>query len=112
MRLTRGSRRAATPAQDELSAEEAPGRGGGIDRRTWFAVAAAVLAGVVAAVVVVANRDSPQPLDRAQVGTIASGVVDKAIQDLQSAPAPSAVAYQKILPSLVEIETKALIAGG
>jgi len=104
VRLTGASRRAATHAQDEPPAEEAPGRGGGVGKRTWLAVAAAFLVGVVAAVVVVANRDSPQPLDRAEVGTIASGLVDKAIQDLQRAPAPSAVAYQKILPSLVEIE--------
>ena len=54
-----------------------------------------------------ATRDSsPPPLDQAQVSTIASGVVKKAIENLQSAPAPSAVAYQQILPSLVEIETE------
>ena len=54
-----------------------------------------------------ATRDSsPPPLDRAQVGAIASDVVKKAIESAQSAPAPSAVAYQQILPSLVEIETE------
>jgi S1-C subfamily serine protease len=54
-----------------------------------------------------ATRDSsPPPLDQAQVSTIASGVVKKAIENLQSAPAPSALAYQQILPSLVEIETE------
>jgi S1-C subfamily serine protease len=53
------------------------------------------------------TRDaSPTPLDQAQVSTIASGVVKKAIENLQSSPAPSAVAYQQILPSLVEIETE------
>jgi S1-C subfamily serine protease len=59
-----------------------------------------------------ATRDSsPPPLDQAQVSTIASSVVKKAIENLQSAPAPSAIAYQQILPSLVEIETERAAEG-
>ena len=66
-----------------------------------------VLLVLVAGGIYAATRDSsPPPLDRAQVGKIASDAVKKAIEDLQSAPAPSAVAYQQILPSLVEIETE------
>ena len=60
-----------------------------------------------------ATRDSsPPPLDRAQVGAIASDVAKKAIEKAQSAPAPSAVAYQQILPSLVEIETERVSSTG
>jgi S1-C subfamily serine protease len=66
-----------------------------------------LVAGIVAAgIVVFSIRESPpSPLDRAQVGTIASSAVKKAIDDLRAAPATSAVVYQQILPSLVEIET-------
>jgi hypothetical protein len=61
---------------------------------------------VTAAIVVFLIRGSPPPpLDRAEVGTIASGAVKKAIDDLRAAPATSAVVYQQILPSLVQIET-------
>ena len=60
-----------------------------------------------------ATRDSsPPPLDRAQVGAIASDVAKKAIEKAQSAPAPSALAYQQILPSLVEIETERADSSG
>lgn len=53
----------------------------------------------------VGTRGSSSPqLGRAQVGSIASGVVNHAIQDLESKPAASAAAYQQILPSLVEVE--------
>ena len=47
-----------------------------------------------------------------EAGTIASGVVEKAIKDLKAAPATSAVVYQQILPSLVTIETKSPSAKG
>jgi S1-C subfamily serine protease len=72
-----------------------------------------VLLVLVAGGLYAATRDSsPPPLDQAQVSTIASGVVKKAIENLQSAPAPSAVAYQQILPSLVEIETERASSDG
>ena len=107
MRLTRASRREATLARDESSVEEAPGAGGVVGRRRWFAVAAVLVACIVAAgIAVYFMRDaSPPPLDRAQVGTIASGVVKKAVDDLKAEPAVSEAVYQQILPSLVEIET-------
>jgi len=60
-----------------------------------------------------ATRDSsPPPLDQADVNKIASNVAKKAIENLQSAPAQSAVAYQQILPSLVEIETERASSDG
>jgi S1-C subfamily serine protease len=61
---------------------------------------------VIAAVVAVAQRESTPPLDEAQARTIASDVVKKAVEDLQSQPATSATVYQQILPSLVEIEAE------
>ena len=70
------------------------------------AAAAALVTGVVVAVIVLATTGSPAPLDSAQVGTIASDIVSKAIKDEQAAPPTSAVVYQKILPSIVVIETK------
>jgi S1-C subfamily serine protease len=63
-----------------------------------------LVAGIVVAVIVLATTRSPAPLDRAQVGTIASQVTQNAIKDEQAAPATSAVVYQKILPSVVVIE--------
>jgi S1-C subfamily serine protease len=59
----------------------------------------------VATAAVLALRSPEPPLDRAGVGTIASGVVAKAIEDLQAAPATSALVYQQILPSIVRIDT-------
>jgi S1-C subfamily serine protease len=70
------------------------------------ALAAAVVIGAIVAVIVLATDDSPAPLDSAEVGTIASDVVAKAIKDQQAAPATSAVVYQRILPSLVVVEAK------
>lgn len=60
---------------------------------------------VVSGGIYVATRDtSPPPLDKAEVGTIASDVVGKAIENLESKPPASATVYQQILPSLVQIE--------
>jgi hypothetical protein len=62
---------------------------------------------IAASAIYFTTRDSPPPpLDQAQVAKVASGVVKNAIDDLQSAPARSAAAYQLILPSLVEIEAQ------
>jgi S1-C subfamily serine protease len=74
--------------------------------RTRVALAAALVIGVVVLMVVLATDDSPAPLDAEQVGTIASDVTEKAIKEQQSAPATSAVVYQRILPSLVAVEAK------
>ena len=100
MRVTRESSPAA-PA-----AHEPPGTGGKVGRRGRVALAAVAVAGVGVGGIVLATRDSPRPLDRAEAGTIASGVVDDAINDLRAEPATSAVVYQQILPSIVAIETK------
>jgi S1-C subfamily serine protease len=99
VRLTRGSRPAATITPDDGPRSEA------IGRRTWLALAAVLVTGVVVGVIVLATTGPPTPLDRAQVGTIASDVVAKAIKDQQAAPATSAVVYQRILPSIAVIET-------
>jgi S1-C subfamily serine protease len=102
VRLTWESRTAAPVAGDE-----APGRSERFGWRTRLLLAAVIATAIVASGIIVATRDSsPPPLDRAQVGTIASAVAKKAIEDQQAAPAISAVVYQQILPSLVEIETR------
>jgi S1-C subfamily serine protease len=69
-------------------------------------VAAALVTGVVVGGIVLATSDSSTPLDSAQVGTIASDVVANAIKEERAAPPTSAVVYQKILPSVVLIETE------
>jgi S1-C subfamily serine protease len=91
----------ATPAPPDRP----PGRIARLSRRARFAILAIVAAAVVLGVVGLMSRGPSQPpLERGDVGTIASGVVDKAIEDLRAAPPASAVVYQQILPSLVEIE--------
>lgn len=53
------------------------------------------------------GRDSgPAPLERSEVGTIASGIVEDAVDELRSAPPASAVVYDQILPSLVQIQAR------
>ena len=92
---------ATLAAADEPSAE-----GGRFGRRARLASAAVVAAGIVAVGIALVTRSaSTPPLDRAQVGTIAADAIEEAIDDLRSAPATSAVVYQQILPSLVQIET-------
>ena len=91
----------ATPAPPDRP----PGRVDRLSRRARVAILAILTAAVVLGVVGLASRGPSQPaLERGDVGTIASGVVDKAIEDLRAAPPASAVVYQQILPSLVEIE--------
>jgi len=107
VRLTRGSRQEAPVAH-----EEPPGRSDGVGRHTRVALAAVVVAGIAASGIVLATRGSPAELDRAQVGTIASDLVEKAIEDERRAPATSAVVYQQILPSLVRIETSSAASDG
>jgi S1-C subfamily serine protease len=83
-------------------------------RRGRFSQSRAALAALVGAAVVVAamvvhqvTSDPSEPaLRRAEVAPIASRVVEKAIEDLRAAPATSAVVYQQILPSLVQIEAR------
>jgi S1-C subfamily serine protease len=76
-----------------------------VGRRAGIALAAFVVVAVLTGAVVIATRDSPEPLDPAEAGTIASGVVEKAIEELGQKPANSALVYQQILPSMVAIET-------
>jgi S1-C subfamily serine protease len=79
-----------------------PGR-----RRTTIAIAAGALGLLVlAAAIALLTHDSMPPLDAAGARTIASDVAKKAVEDLQSQPATSAVVYQQILPSIVEIEAQ------
>jgi len=102
VRVTRESRE-AVPA-----AHEPTGRSRRVGRRGLIALAAVAVAAVGAGVIVLvlATRDSPRPLDRAEAGTIASGVVDEAMKDLRAEPATSVAVYQQILPSIVAIETE------
>jgi S1-C subfamily serine protease len=93
------------------AAPEPPGRSGRLGRRGRIALAVVALAAVAAGGLVLATRDSPKPLDRAEAGTIASGVVDEAIKDLRAEPATSVAVYQHILPSIVAIETRAAAKG-
>lgn len=98
MRLTRWSRPAA-PEED--------GEALGEPRRSRIVLAAALVAvAVVGGIVFATTRSSGEQLDSADVGTIASDVAQKAIDNDKAAPANSAVVYQKILPSIVAIETE------
>jgi S1-C subfamily serine protease len=101
-----------TPGATVGASDEAPARSGRIGSRLRLAlIAGAAL--VVSGAIYVATRDtSPPPLDKAEVGTIASGVVGKAIEELESKPPSSATVYQQILPSLVEIEAIRPSSGG
>jgi S1-C subfamily serine protease len=101
VRVTRESR-PVTPVAHEPEPSERRGRVG----RRVFALGGAAFVGVVLTAVVLATRDSPRPLDRTEARTIASGVVENAIDDLGRKPATSAVVYEQILPSIVAIETK------
>ena len=99
----------APPQSPADSADQPPTRRWDLGRRrTRLAIAAAALLLLlaIAAAVAVTQRDSTPPLDEAVARTIASDVVKKAVEDLQSQPATSAVVYQQILPSLVEIEAE------
>ena len=68
-------------------------------------VAALVIVAVVGGIVFATTRSSRKPLSSADVGKIASDVARQAIENDKAAPANSAVVYQKILPSIVAIET-------
>jgi len=87
--------------------DEPPDKGRRPGRRARLGIAATLAAAAAVVVVALAMRGPSEPaLERADVGTIASGVVKKAIEDLQAAPATSVAVYQQILPSLVQIETR------
>jgi S1-C subfamily serine protease len=87
--------------------DQPPGRSGRFGRRAQVAIVAALATAVALGLVGLATRSPSTPtLERAEVRTVASGVVEKAIEDLRTAPATSAVVYQQILPSLVQIEAR------
>ena len=84
-----------------------------MSRRARAAVAALVVAVVAVGVLALTTRGpASPPLERAEVGTIASEAVESAIEDLRKEPATSAVVYQQILPSLVQIEARSASATG
>ena len=97
----------ALPETPPVPAGEPAAPRGRFGRRRRLALVSglAILAAAVGIYGVTRDSQTPPP-DRAEVGKIASDAVTKRIEDLQSAPAPSAVAFQQILPSLVEIETE------
>jgi S1-C subfamily serine protease len=99
--VTSGGGGEATPA----TPDRARGWRDRLSRRRVLAIAAAVAIVVALGVVGLSMRGPSTPaVDPADVRTIASGIVEKAIEDERSAPATSAVVYQQILPSLVQIE--------
>jgi S1-C subfamily serine protease len=100
VRVTRESR-PVTPVAHEPEPSERRGRVG----RRAFALGGAAFVAVVLSAFVLATRDSPPPLDRTEARTIASGIAEKAIDDLERKPATSAIVYEQILPSIVAIET-------
>ena len=99
----------ATPAPSD----EPPARRGRPSRRVLIAIAAILAAAMVLGVVALSTRGPSEPaLGRADVGSIASDVVKKAIEDERKAPATSAVVYQQILPSLVQIQASTPSSSG
>ena len=91
----------ATPAPSD----EPPARRRRPSRRVLLAIGAILATALVLGVIALAARGPSEPaLGRADVGSIASDVVKKAIEDERAAPATSAVVYQQILPSLVRVQ--------
>jgi S1-C subfamily serine protease len=95
-----------TPEATVVASGEAPARRSRVGRRLRLALAAVVALALAGGVYVATRDTSPPPLDQADVGKIASGVVGKALEDAQAKPPASATVYQQILPSLVEIEAR------
>ena len=99
----------AEPGEATPAAPDQPPAGDGRWRRRLPIGIAAILATaiVVATTALLASGSSEPAVEEADVGTIASDVVEKAIEDLRAEPATSALVYQQILPSLVHIEARA-----
>jgi S1-C subfamily serine protease len=105
-------RNESTPGGTVAAPDEAPARSGRIGPRFRLAVAAVAALALLGGLHVATRDTSPPPLDRAEAGAIASDVVGKAIEDLQSKPPAAATVYQQILPSLVQVEAKRPSPGG
>ena len=100
-----------TPGAEAVGTDEAPAGSRIGPRLRLVLIAGAAL--VVSGGIYVAARDtSPPPLDKAEVGTIASDVTGKAIEKLESRPPASATVYRQILPSIVEIEANRRSSNG
>ena len=100
-----------TPGAEAVATDEAPAGSRIGPRLRLVLIAGAAL--VVGGGIYVAARDtSPPPLDKAEVGTIASDVTGKAIEKLESRPPASATVYRQILPSIVEIEANRRSSNG
>jgi S1-C subfamily serine protease len=70
-------------------------------RKWWLGVVVIVAVGFA----ITRSSSSSESDDSAPVASIVKGVIDEAIEDLQSQPARSAEVYNVILPSVVVIQT-------
>ena len=98
-------------ADGTAAPESAPARRRRLGRWLWLVLAGVAALALMGGIYVGARDSSSPPLDRADVGTIASGVVEKAIEELEAKPPASVSVYQQVLPSLVQIEAKRSSAG-
>jgi S1-C subfamily serine protease len=73
-------------------------------RRPWL-IGALVVIALVAVVMARRSSSSSEPDAQADLAGIVNGAIEKAIEDLQSAPAPSVEIYNAIVPSIVVIQT-------
>jgi S1-C subfamily serine protease len=92
------------PGAEAVASDEAPAGSRSIGPRLRLALIAGAALVVFGGVFVATRDTSPPPLDKAEVGTIASDITGKAIEKLESKPPAAATVYQQILPSIVEIE--------
>ena len=87
-------------APSDVAAGSAPTRR---PRGRWVVGALVIVA--LAAFLVNRQSSSSEPNEQANVAGIVNGAIEKAIEDLQSAPARSAEVYNAIIPSIVVIQT-------
>ena len=91
-------------ATSDVSTATASTRAGG--RRRWPGAVAIVCVVAVAAFAMNRNASAPKTNDQASVTSIVDKAIDKAVKDLQAAPAHSAEVYNVILPSIVVIQSE------
>jgi S1-C subfamily serine protease len=87
-------------APSDVAAEPAPPRR---SSRRWVVGSIVVLA--IVALVLARRSSSSEPEQPADLAAVVNGAIEKAIEDLQSAPARSAEVYDAIIPSIVVIQT-------